>query len=196
MKRLLPGLCLFFLASSALAFQPNAGSGNRIGVLRMQHDWDRRDESAVADGVTRGLREELRQRGFDAFDTRMTIDDVRHSERAIDADFLVEIASSSDAGSVGGVDVGGADFGVEMSVVVARVAAQLRVYDGRTLELIQTFDLHKSSTAVLPTAIGIGGRHAYGWIALPFVHWAQLRSAARATARDAAARVAEATQPR
>jgi hypothetical protein len=44
---------------------------------------------------------------------------------------------------------------------------------------------------VVPTEIGIGGRHVWAAIALPFIEYAQYRQAAHGVARDAAQRIAD-----
>ena len=77
-------------------------------------------------------------------------------------------------------------------LVEQRLAACVNVYDGRTFDLLQTLDLHKKSTAVVPAAIGIGGRTFWAVIAVPFVEWAQYRSGVRAVAHDAARAIDEA----
>lgn len=144
----------------------------------------------MSSAVRNFLQAELHKAGFDAFDAHATYDALRRDE-ADAPDYWIEIASSSGGGPVGGVGVGGSHVVVDISVVVARVAAEVRVYDGRSLELVQRFELDRTKTGVMPTSIGVGGRDLFGWIALPIMHYAQYRAAAREVARDAALRVAQ-----
>lgn len=115
-------------------------------------------EETVARTVQQDLRTELRALGFDAFDAGVTFDDLRRGDGS-SADYYVEIVSSR-AGDLplGGVGIGGRDIAVDLAVVVSRVAAQVLLYDGRTLDLLERYDLAQSRTTVLPTAIGLGGR--------------------------------------
>ncbi|HVR40722.1 MAG TPA: hypothetical protein VMU84_16620 [Thermoanaerobaculia bacterium] len=194
MKRAAFALVLVFVATAAFALDTTK-RGDRIGVLRAPARWADDSESLVADAVIRYLTEELKRNGFDAFDERRTLDQLI-DEGGPAADWYVEIASSdADADAYGGIGVSTRSAGIEVAVVVSRVAAQLRVYDGRTLELVDTRDLRKRSTAIVPTAAGIGSRHAYVWLALPIVQWAQLRSASKNVAQNAAAAVIAVARP-
>jgi hypothetical protein len=192
MKRLVLAVIVFSMAVPAMAFRPTLHRGERVGVLRPL-TFDGRDGD-VANAVTRSLQRELRARGIDAVDAGITFDDLQREQR-IDADYFVEVVSSdADGGPFGGIGVGGDHVGVDISVIVSRVAAQLRLYDGRTLQLIDTYDMQRSAKAVMPTAIGVGGRHVGLWVALPFVHYARYRAAARAVAADAATAIVAETR--
>ena len=182
MKRLL--LLLVLVASPVIAFALDTSKALSVGVLRGLHD----EQDAVADA----LRRELSTRGFDAFDAERTYDEAV-SDGAPVADYYVEVsaANASDV-EYGGVGVGTRHAGVSMGVRVARVVAELRLYDGKTMELLSTHDLARRNTAVLPTSVGVGGGVFYAYIALPFIERAQLRRVVRATGRAAAAFVAEA----
>lgn len=163
--------------------------GNRIGVLRMSEQFAYGAEQAVARSIGRNLQDELSSRGFDAFDARATFEEIR---RGVDvADYYIEIVSSDATHHpVGSVMAGLGPVGVDVGVVVSRVAAELRLYDGRTLELLERYDLRDTKTAVMPTGVGLGGRAFWAYIALPFAQRAQHRSAAREVARQAADRIA------
>jgi hypothetical protein len=191
MKRLLT-LLVLCAAVSAPAFGIDVTSrrGDRIGVLTTSGRHAYVTERRVAEAVQNDLRDELRERGFDAFHTGETYDDLRRDDRA-NAGYYVEIVSTrGDAHTMGGIGVGGGTVGAEIGIVVAHVAAELRLYDGRTLELIDRYDLRHRRTTVAPTGIAIGTRPFFGWIALPFVQRAQYRAVARDVARDAAGRIA------
>lgn len=156
----------------------------------MSDRYSRGAEQTVAKTVHNDLRRELRALGFDAFDARIRYDDLSRSEPA-DADFYVEIVSSHAVHRpVGGVATGVGSVGIEVAMVISRVAAEVRLYDARTLDLIERYDLQQNKTAILPTAVGVGGRSVWAYIALPFIHYGQYRAAAHEVARDAAARIA------
>lgn len=190
MKRALFASLLLVVAVPAMAFKTTLRRGDRVAILRTQIGDDYRGEERVAKTVCLYLQRELRHRGMDAFDAGITWDDVVREGRS-DADYYVEVvASDADSASVGGVGIGNRNVGVDVAVVMSRVAATIRLYDGRTLELIDTLDLHRSSSAIMPTAIGVGRDHLSLWIAIPFVQYSRYRAAARAIARDAAAQIA------
>jgi hypothetical protein len=187
MKRLLIALLLLVPGTAALAFDETR-TAPRVGVLRYDDEAFGPGGAWMSDEIVRHLLEELRERGVDAFDARVTYDEAA-DEGFAEADYLVEIAADADAGDFGGIGVGGPHGGVELSLLVARVAAEVRVYDGRTFELISTDNLRKRNRAVLPTAVGFGGRRSWLAIAVPFAQWAQQRRVARDAARDAASKV-------
>src|SRR6266498_3270396 len=196
MKRPLLGLLLLLVSTPLLAINTNVlRRGDRIGVLRMAGEFEYASERTVAKTLQNDLRAALRDRGFDAFDTRLTYDDLRR-EGTADAAYYVEVVSAGVANrNAGGIGIGTDGIGATVSVIVSRVAAEVRVYDGRTLELVDRFDLSRKSTAVVPTSVGIGGRYFWAAFALPFVEYGQYRSAAHAVARQAAERIAQAAQP-
>jgi hypothetical protein len=193
MKRLIAAVFLVFVPGIAMAFDGTRHPA-RIAVLLPADTQARADESPASDEVTRYLARELRQRGFDAFDADRTYDEAVR-DGAGDADYAIEIIGE-DSRSVdrGGVGVGGRHGEVSISVLTSRVAAELRVYDGQTMELIASEDLSRRSTALLPTSVGLGGRAFFAWVALPFVERAQMRGVARAAARDAASAVTAAVR--
>lgn len=152
---------------------------DRIGLLRIAEGGD------VGDAIIDSLRVELRKAGFDAYTVPATRDELREGAGA-DADFYVEVAGESSTTPHGEVAVATRHVDVSVAVVVSRLAAELRIYDGATLELIGTHELNRKSTAVLPTSVGVGGRAFYAAVALPFARWAQTRRAMRSAAREAA----------
>jgi hypothetical protein len=188
MKRFALALVLLSLAVPAMAFRPGVQRGDRIGVLRpiLIEGTD----TNVAIAVSRSLQKELRARGLDAVDAGVTYEDLRREQR-VDADLFVEIAGGgADENQYGGIGVRGAYGGVDIGMVVSRVAAQMRVYDGHTLELIDTFEIAKRSTMLLPTSAGVGAQNIAVWVALPFVQYARYRTMARAVATEAANAIA------
>jgi hypothetical protein len=186
MKRLVL-ICAFTLPMFGLT-QPLA-SGNRVAVLRLSGDFAPGAEDTVARTIQASLVRELKARGFDAFDARMTYEEAER--RAPDADYYVEVMSSrASRQSVGGIGVGILRVGLDVSVVIARVAAELRVYDARTLNVVDRYDLRQRQTAIIPTSVGVFGRFVWASVAIPFVQYGQYRAAANAVARDAADRIA------
>jgi hypothetical protein len=196
MKRPLLGLLLVLVSVPVFAIHTNVlRRGDRIGVLRMSEQFDFASEETVAKTIESDLPRALRDRGFDAYDTQATVDDVRRGD-AGGAAYYVEVVSARAGGrETAGIGVGTEGIGATVSVVVSRVAAEVRLYDGKTLELIDRYELSKKSTGVVPTSVGIGGRYVWAALALPFVHYGQYRSAAHDVARQAAERIAQAAQP-
>jgi|SRR6266568_4105994 len=186
---------LFLIVASAIAIpafaiQVTPRPGDRIGVLRISERFDYGAERSIANTIQNDLRRELQDLGFNAFDARMTYDQLLRSGPQ-GADFYVEVVSGYGTGRpVGGVGFGVDGVAVEVGVVVARVAAEVRLYDGPTLNVIESYDLHRDSTAVVPTGIGIAGRSIWAAIMLPFVQYSQYRSAAQEVAHQAALRIA------
>lgn len=182
-------LLLFFLATPLFAFRELPPPGARIAVLRISSAFTYPADRTVAATIQSDLCSELRRRGFDAFDARVAFEDLAHGQHP-DADFYVEVVSGNAANQpVAGGGIGTESVGVDLAVVIARVAAEVRLYD-KDLRIIGQYDLHRDSTAVLPTGIGLGGRHLWAWIPLPLVQYAQSRYAAHAVAAQAAARIA------
>lgn len=187
MRRLALLLC-------SLAAFPSFGltrtvAGGRIGVLRPAL-FSRSGENAVAKAIHGDLCRELRARGFDAFDARATLAELQRGV-GVPADWYVEIASS-DADGTHVADMGTTigPFGLDVGLVLSRVVAEFRVYDARTLEVVARYDLRNSSTAVVPTGIGVATRPFWAFFALPFVQYGEYRSAAHAVARQAAEAIA------
>jgi hypothetical protein len=169
--------------------------GDRIGVLRMNEQFDAGAERTVANAIENALPRTLRDHGFEAFDAKSSYDDVRRGDGP-NAAFYVEVvgARSGDREAVG-FGVGAETVYASIGVIVSRVAAEVRLYDGKTLELIDRFDLSKKSTSVVPTSVGVGGRFFWAELALPFVHFGQIRSAAHDVARQAAEAIARTAAP-
>jgi hypothetical protein len=187
MKRLI--LALVLLAATPLfAFNTTMSRGDRVGVLQPavanEHDeW-------IARAVSAHLLRALRDRGLDAFDAGIQYDELV-ARTTSDADYYVEVVSGvADADARGGVGVWGRSMGVDVAMVVSNVAARLRIYDGRTFQVVDEYDLERRSKSVMPVAISAGGRHVGVWFALPVIQQARLRAAARAVAREAAQRIA------
>ena len=193
MKRLVFALSLLLAAGAAHAFDP-VPARTRIGVLRCSGVSEHERESYAQRAVLDSLGNELRERGFDAYDAEATFDEVAQAD-VREADYYVEIVGGhAETIDHGGVGLGSRYADVSLGVIVSRVAAELRVYDGETMDVLYTETLKKKNTAVVPTSVGIGGRSFFAVFATPFLERAQVRSVARAAARVAADRVAEAVR--
>jgi hypothetical protein len=193
MKRitLLLALCTVALPSFALnrsRTQPR--TGDHIGILRASERYLRGADGSVAATVSDYLTEELQAGGFDAFQMNATYEDVRQRDEN-PPDYYVEIVGADAATSHrGGVDLESDSVDVNLALVFSHVAAAVNVYDGRTLELLDTYDLRRDSRAVLPTSVGVGTRHLFARIGLSVINYARYRSTAHEVARDAARRIA------
>ena len=152
----------------------------RVGVLRGVHD--------MQDDVAAAMRNELRARGIDAFDAVRTYDEAIRDGVPV-ADFYVEIMSAeASTEDHGGIGVGTRNAEVSVGVLVSRVVAEIRVYDSN-MALLESRDLRKRNTAVVPTSVGFGGRSLFAYIALPFIERAQVRQVVKAAGRAAAVEV-------
>ena len=169
-------LALLLVTPSAYAFNPQVAAVS-VAVVATDDGYDG-DERAVRNTVAEELVSQLRRRGFDAFELEEAV--------AGDAHFVVEIVggdpSSTEYGSVGVNNGGG---GLALGVIVARVAAEVHVYDGETLELLSSDHLVRRSSGIVPTGVGIESGPFFAFVALPFIERAKLRRVARSAARDA-----------
>ncbi|MDP9191694.1 MAG: hypothetical protein M3P06_08315 [Acidobacteriota bacterium] len=187
MRRPLLALCLFLAATTASAFDTTK-SPERIGILR--------EATAGAAALERSLLAELRNRGFDAFDAGLTYEELLDQEAVPIAAYIVEIRGGQPhTADFGGIEMLGRHADVSLGMVVSKIAAELRLYDGATMELIASSDLSKRSSAFLPTSIGFGGSSVYASLALPFVAQAQHRRVAKKAAREAASFVTSTLRP-
>lgn len=193
MKRLVLAALVLASALPASAFNPTPAPGDRIGILRSVYEEE--EGSAYAASLVRTyLRRELEKRGFDAFDFRGTLDDVRRSSES-KAKYYVELIGEADVDPRGGIGVWDRNVSVDLAMYRSRIAIQMTLYDGATLERIDSFDLERETRTIRPSAIGVGGRHAGIWLPVPFMAWGRYRAAARAVAADAANAITETSRP-
>ena len=190
MKRLLILAIVVAVAVPAFSFDPSRHTGTRVALLQAPIYNAGEYENRIAGSVRHQLVRELRDRGFDAFDARMTFAELQREGRA-DADLYVEIVPGDTyAYPTGEVGVRTSNVALDVAVVVSRVAAELRLYDGRTLDLIGKRQLRHQNVTVVPTAIGAGTYRLSVWFALPVVQYMRYRSAVGAVVRDAATVIA------
>jgi hypothetical protein len=133
------------------------------------------------------LHDELHALGYEVSDSNLGIRDA--GQDAVRADYYVEILDAGGGSRpVAGIGAGPVDIGVSVS----HVAASINLYEGRTLALFDTIDLHKRSTNVSPAGIYLGGRSVWAAIALPMFEWTHYRNAMRKLAHDTARQIDEA----
>src|SRR5947208_5340653 len=125
MKRLIY-LLIAAIAVPTFGLTVTPRPGDRIGVLRISGRFEYRSERSVAATIHNDLRRELQDLGFDAFDARATYDELLPSGPGA-ADYYVEVVSGYASGRpVGAVAASVEGVGVEVGVVVSRVAAHVR----------------------------------------------------------------------
>jgi hypothetical protein len=191
MKRLILAALILLAGWPALAFNPTPARGDRIGILRSIYEEE--EGTAYAASLVRTyLRRELDKRGFDAFDVRGTLDDVRRSGDS-KANYYVELIGDAESEPHGGIGVYDRHVAVDMAMYTSRISVRMTLYDGETLEPIESFDLERETRAIRPSAVGVGGRHVGLWLPMPFA-W-RFRPAAKALALDAANAIAGTSEP-
>jgi hypothetical protein len=196
MKRLIAVVLVLLVPGVALAFDPSRSAQPREVRIAILHpdSGATPDATMVQTKVIHYLTSELKSRGFDAYETEWTYDDAARAE-GVDVDYFVEVTGAgANSDALGGVGIGGRHGEVTVGVIVSHVAAELRLYDAQTMELLASENLEKRAAAVRPTSIGFGGGDVFAWIMVPFFERAQVRSAAKAAARDAATVITEAVQ--
>lgn len=182
-------------ALPAFAIHPDAPS--RFGVLRFSARYSESADAQVARTIQDALRAELSRAGFVAFDAGVALDELRGDENGADlyVDVIGSRESETQAGSIG---VGTSNIWADLGLLISRVAAEVRVYDGRTLQLVRTYAIDKKSMSIVPVSVGAGhvSSAAAVWVAVPAMRWWQARSAARDVAIDAASKIVADFGPR
>ena len=142
--------------------------------------------------VRNAMRDELRAHGFEVVVSAATYDSLRRHDDL--ADYVVEITEIDHGGQPGAVEaaIGVGHAGVEVSSMTATAHAEMRLFDGRTLDLIDSYALESDSSGLVPVSIGAGdGGFFLSAFVLPIFEHAHARNAARKVGRDAAKRIAE-----
>lgn len=171
-------VAVLLFAPSTYAFRTTSAPGAKSVAVVSEEVVLEGDERMVRNTVARELVRELRRRGYDAWEAE--------SAGRGEADFIVEIVGGEPASTgYGDVNIDGRNGGVSLALVISRVAAEVRVYEGADLELLSSERLAKRTSRLLPTGVGVGGGVLYAFIALPFIERAQLRGVARDAARSA-----------
>ncbi len=192
MKRAALVLSLLVLAVPVWAIRgtPDGKRPLRIAVLHTGDQWADPSMDAAAAAIEHEIVGQLRQRGAEAWEARHTLGDVRNEEPSPDVDFLVEVtAGEARQREVGGVALGDAHVSTTLGLVLSRVAAEVRLYDAGTHEMLDRYELSRSKTAVLPTSFGIGDGRFFVYSVVPIARHFQYRSAVREVAAEAADRI-------
>lgn len=176
-------VAVLLFAPSTYAFRTTSEPGVKSVAVISEETMLEGDERMARNVVARELVRELRRRGYDAYEAE--------SAGRGEADFIVEIVGGEPVSTgYGDVNIDGRNGGgVSLALVISRVAAEVRVYEGDDLELLSSERLAKRTSRLLPTGIGVGGGVLYAFVALPFIERAQLRGVARDAARAAASGV-------
>lgn len=185
-KRLL--LIALLLPGTAFAFDRAPGK-DRIGILHGGGQPDSYVQRCVLDS----LRDELRHRGFDVYFEKASFDDLSFDPDR-DADYYIDVVGDGETENYGGIGIGGRHGDISIGVLASHVAAEVRVYEGRTLQLLATKSLSRQSTTIVPTSIGVGGYDLFAVFAVPFFERAQVRHVARAAAKQMAENVTTAVR--
>lgn len=186
MKRALLLLPAAFLALPAFSFDANRRDVHRVTLLRTSIYNGGESETEIAARVRRQLVRALRERGVDAVDGNLTYDEWRRSGQS-DSDLYVELVPvDTHQRPVAGVGLPLAHGDVEIAVIVSRVAAELRVYDGASLDVIARRRLRRENTDVVPAAVGVGTYRMSAVFVLPIAEYVRTRRAVNAVAGEAA----------
>jgi hypothetical protein len=144
------------------------------------------DRGGLRTALFRQLRDDLREKGFEVFETELRFHELMREDVA-GADYLIDLAGErAHSADYGGVGVGMRHADVGLSIVGSRVMARLLVYDAPTMQLLGERTLTQSASALLPSSIGFGSRMLYAFVGLP-IESAQHRSLARSIGQQAAA---------
>jgi len=192
MRRILLVLLLAISSLPALAFHRAPAKGDRIGVLASGYLADDPGERKAREALARAVRDELRKAGFHAEVIGLTRDELVKGDRRAghEADYYVELrdaaadGESQLGGGAGGV-AGNVGIGAGVDVVTSRATVDVVVYDGGTLEEVDSFRLRSSRTSAELTSISVGYDWLYLWLPLPG------RSRYSAAARDIGRQTAE-----
>src|SRR2546423_13737787 len=121
MKRLI-FLLIAAIAVPTFGFTITPRPGDRIGVLRISGRFEYRAERSVAATIQNDLRRELEDLGFNAFDARMTYNELLRNGPA-EADYYAEVVSGYSSGRpVGAVGASAAGIGGAVGGIGSRVA--------------------------------------------------------------------------
>lgn len=171
--------------------------GDRVAVLTSPVGGGAlRVDARIRTALPKYLASALKKSGYDARVTPMTLMELQdRSDRESGRDdyYLEVMYADTDGQSWGGVDtgtvIGSTGVGAEISVIEAHVVAEIRVYDGATLEMIDSFTLEASAVAPAITGVGVGDRHGYLFFSLPILAPRPYHTAARRIADAAATRL-------
>lgn len=191
MKRILLVAATLLLAVPMWAFkgEPDAKRAIRVAVLHTNDGWADDSYNNAASAIEHEIAVQLREKGYEAWEAHRTLDEIRQSHND-DAELYVEV-SGGDARlrEIGGLDVSGPHVATTLGVIISKCAAEIRVYDGQYLDLINRFELSRRKTAVVPTSLGLREGPIYAITVVPIMRHLQYRSAIRGVAEEAVERI-------
>jgi hypothetical protein len=198
MKRFAIAAVLFLIAAAPLAaVDLRPVPGDRIAILAVPQDEGRRMHDDLSELIGRVTARRLEREGFITVVLPRSIDELVEDglADAVDAAWIVEIAWSDGrarrwGGIEGGTDAGSATVGAGVAVVTARLAAEIRFYDARRLEMLDRFELDSHATTPALSGIGVGGRWSWLWASLPWGDRSAYQRAAGALAIQIHERIA------
>ncbi len=172
MKRFAFAVFLFLIAASPLAaVDLGLVRGDKIAVLAVPEDEGRRMHDDLSELIGRVTARRLEKEGFKTVVLPRSVDQLVEDglKDAVGAAWIVEIAwSDGRARSWGGIAGGTEGVGAEVGMVTAQLAAEIRFYDARTLEMVDRFEVDSRATSPALTGIGVGGRWSWLWASLPW----------------------------
>lgn len=192
MKRTAFALALIILATPLLAVKgtPDGKRPMRIVVVHTGDGWADPNYDSSAAAIEQEIARQLRHAGLDAWEAHRTLDDIRADDRD-EAELYVEVSGgNARLHEIGDIDISGPHVATTIGVIFSKTAAEIRLYDGRTYEQIDHFDLSRSKTTVVPTSFGV--RQPFvGFTVAPLVRHLQYRSAIHDIAEEAVQRIAK-----
>lgn len=193
MKRAALLLALFAIAvpSFALKGTPDGRRPMRVGVLHTGDGWADGNYDRAASAIEHEIVAQFHERGINAWETHRTLKDA-FQDNVEPADLYVEVSGGDGRQrEIGGLDISGPHVATTLGVIISKAAAEVRVYDGRTLDLVDRFELSKRKTAVVPTSFGLRDGPIIGFAIVPVFQHLQYRAAVRDVAKEAAERIAK-----
>lgn len=172
MKRFVFAIILFLIAASPLAaVELGPVPGDKIAVLTVPQDEERRMHDDLGELIGRVVARRLEKEGFGTVVLPRSADELVADglTEAVGAAWILEVAwSDGRARTWGGIAGGSNHVGAEIGVVRAELMAEIRFYDARTLEMVERFEVDSRATSPALTGIGVGGRWSWLWASLPW----------------------------
>jgi hypothetical protein len=187
MKRLVLAVFIVLIAASPLsAIDLRPMRGDRIAILAVPHDAERRTGDDLSELIARVTARRLEKEGFETVVLPRSVEEMvaDNLREVVGAAWIVEIVwsdSRSRTWGAGGVGSGVGDgvVGGDIAVVTAWLRADVNFYDGRTLEMLNRYELDSRATTPTLNGVTLGGRWSWLWVALP---WGQRYPYQRAAA--------------
>ena len=194
MKRTIVILALLTIAVPSWALKGTPDTPKRpmrIGVLHTGDGWADASYDTAAAAIEREIALQLHDRGLEAWETHQTLRDA-YQDRVGQADLYISGGGDARFRELGDLDVSGPHTVGSLGLVISKCAAEVRVYDGGTLALVDHFQLSHRRWAVVPTSLGLHNRRfvALAISVIPIVQHLQYRSAIRGVAEEAVQRIA------